>query len=259
MVKAKSALGHQEEAGVLPGPRAAVLDDPHAFGARAQPQGHPQPSVSTNMVPPGPGRVRIAASRPPAQQPGAVRRPAVAEVEARVRELVAGAGDQAAGGVQTARHGVEGGLHHGSPVDDVVRDGDVGAGVLVDEEGAAGEPEGIEHQVADRLLVRSPGDHLDHPAGQRDGGVVVREHGSRRGQLRQAVQSRPRTGRARPRPDPYRARGRPTTRRCGRAAAARSPGAPPTDPRCEGRAGRRARAGRGRRRPARPAASSRCR
>ena len=33
-----------------------------------------------------------------------------------------------------------------------------------------------------------PGDHLDHPAGQRDGGVVVREHGSRPGQLRQAVQ-----------------------------------------------------------------------
>src|SRR5262245_14930801 len=85
-------------------PRSGTMRKPERWPVKAPPcwtmrtpselgrsiQASPMPSSSAMIVPPGPGLERIATSA--AEQPRAVRRRAVAQVEAGVLELVPGAG-----------------------------------------------------------------------------------------------------------------------------------------------------------------------
>ena len=171
------ALGDHVERRVLAEGVAAVADDAHAVDV-AQHPADPD-GVAEGAARRLDGRLLHLREQLLGQHLGAVGRPPVAEVEAGPGDQVAGVGRDAAGRVAAAGQRPRPGHRDRAVGVLVVADGEAPRHDLVGEEEAVVEPERLEEQLPDRLLVGLAGDLLDDPAGDRQRGVVVR-HGRRR-------------------------------------------------------------------------------
>ncbi len=158
------SIGHHDEPRALPLPGAAVLNDGHILRGGPQHPGHAHPG---QFHPKCSARPRVRAhclQRLSAQNLLTVRRPAVAEVELCVTQLISRCGHQPTGGVAAARECPKVSNGNRFAVDHAMRCGHIQTDYLVGKVARVSKLQRVKQQPLNRRFVGCSGDKLDDAA-----------------------------------------------------------------------------------------------